>query len=774
MSFANTTDYLVRGDDYLAQHPGFKLVGREAELAKLTGLLMRSQSSNVLLCGAGGVGCSALCMGLQASKSDPNAPFDIINKRIFFLNTDALFTSGDQKTINDLFEKMMRVISRTKERDTVLIIEDSRDFIEGARTHGCSHFINALMADARAGRFQIIMETRDEDLQVVLGCHSDMRETFTTMELHEPLDGPLNQIVRHTAHQQQEFHGIAVSEAAIMKALELTSKYRVQDLSLSRAQPERTMNLLDRALTSYRQRAHARHPELRRMDAELAAIESAIANGATSELGKKHTPEELQAMELVKREELTTAETKWNATREQLKVLYKNQRDGEDLLRKLEEDLKTAREEEEKKRKLAEEAEKNGTPPPVPEVKKTFAGLGARGSNSGFESQKVNDIKAEIRQAEEAINRNKTEYEKIAGEVDKGLELKVEDVLSEFSSISGIPVDKLNQDERVKLLGLERTLNARVFGQEHATSKLAGAVRVARAGLKEPHKPQASFMFLGPSGVGKTELAKALAAALKDDERALLRFDMSEYMEKHAVARLIGAPPGYEGYEAGGILTNQVRRNPNSIVLFDEIEKAHPDVFNVLLQVLDDGRLTDSRGFVAPFNETIIIMTTNIGQPHFLDSNLSFDEAVAETMRDLDKTYKPEFLNRFNGRQNIVCFNKLDQPVIERIARREITKMNQRIISGGSDIQMDMSDEVIAAICTDQYNPRDGARGIPGFFSAQIYPAVATAILENPNGGGLMKIDYDPKGKKPIVHPPVEAAVTAAANGGKPAAPAMK
>ena len=292
-----------------------------------------------------------------------------------------------------------------------------------------------------------------------------------------------------------------------------------------------------------------------------------------------------------------------------------------------------------------------------------------------------------------------------------------------------------------------------MFGQDHVVNKLADAVRVARVGLKDPQKPQASFMFLGPSGVGKTELAKTLAAALHDDERALLRFDMSEYMEKHAVAKLIGAPPGYEGYEAGGILTNAMRRNPYVVILFDEIEKAHQDVFNVFLQVLDDGRLTDNRGLTVSFSEAIIIMTTNIGQSHFLDRTLDFDDAAAETIKELDVHYRPEFLNRFNGRQNIVCFRSLGLPVIERIARREIDKLNERVRAQGRDLAIAISDESLAALCKDHYVPANGARGIPGYFATHIHPAVANAILETQSLRGTMEVIYDSDARRLSIRP---------------------
>jgi ATP-dependent Clp protease ATP-binding subunit ClpB len=305
---------------------------------------------------------------------------------------------------------------------------------------------------------------------------------------------------------------------------------------------------------------------------------------------------------------------------------------------------------------------------------------------AGFESKEVTALKTAMAQYQQAVDDNRSKYEALTAEIDQQLLLTREHVLAECSHISGIPVSKLNQDERAKLLALDQHLAARVFGQDHVVQKLGNAVRVARVGLKEPNKPQAAFMFLGPSGVGKTELAKALTAALFDDEKALLRFDMSEYMEKHAVARLIGAPPGYEGYEAGGILTNAMRRNPLCVILFNEIEKAHPEVCNIFLQILDDARLTDNRGLTVSCSEAIIIMTTNIGTPHFLDPSIDFATARQQACADLEAKYRSGFLHRFNGRQNIVCFHRLELPVIERIAARELYKLNERIKDAGLQV----------------------------------------------------------------------------------------
>jgi len=705
----DSKNFLIRGEDHLIRHQGFRLVGRTQELRKLSGILMRKSAHNVLLVGAGGVGCSALCMGLQARKSDPDVPFDIINKRIFWLDSDGLFSSGDHAATNESFQKLLRILRRSK--DSVLIIEDTRDFIEAARNNGCTNFINALMRELKSGRFQAIFETRDQDLPTVLKCHSDMHEIFTMIDLHEPSETALNEIVSDASRNLSAHHRINISQNAVETAIDLTSKYRVSDLSLSRAQPERSLNLLDRSLTSYRQRAHAEPPAITALKAQLAAEPNASVQA-----------------------ELEAKETEWLANKERLRVFYKNQRDGEELIRSLEQDLET--ELEHAQQRDEDLAQGHNSEPAQP------ISFSAQLQGSGFENRVITEIRQRIDDAEKAVADNLAKYEELAAQINASLLLETPNVTAEFSAISGIAAEKLNQDERVKLLNLEQSLSNRVFGQEHAVSKLAGAIRVAKSGLKEPNKPQAAFLYPGPSGVGKTEMAKALTASLMDDERALLRFDMSEYMEKHAVAKLIGAPPGYEGYEAGGILTNSMRANPHVIILFDEIEKAHPDVFNVLLQVLDDGRLTDNRGLTVSFSEAIILMTTNIGQPHFLDKSLDFEEAVAETMRELDTIYRPEFLNRFNGRENIVCFNRLELPVIEMIATRELEKINARIASQNPDLNVVMDQKAIIALCKDKYEPSRGARGIPGYFVSRIYPIVAKTILETPEACGTLEITY--------------------------------
>ena len=698
--------FLTRGEDYLTKAPKFRLVGRDGELKKLSSILVRNMANSVLLVGPGGVGCTALCMGLQASKKDPDAPFDIVNKRFFWLDTDALFSSGDPVSIRDSFQRIMGTLDRTP--DSVLIIEDTRDFIEAARNVGTLHFINALCLAIKSKKTQIILEARDEDLDIIFKSHSDLRELFTLVDLAEPEGDALFKIVVERAEHLHEFHRIKIAESAIRTASELTSKYRSRDGGMNRAQPERSVSLLDRALSTYRLGAHRKAPGLE----EAEAVKKAAK-----------TPKQLAEAETA----LAQVSERWLASQQKIKSLYKRQRDGEIAVLELEEQLD---------KQVDTETEARQSPDSqVAEITGRIAKFARLATGAGIESDAVRDLHERIGKFQEEIATNRTAFDALTKELNDHLELSRDIVLGEFSRISGISVNKLNENEREKLRNLEAELKTRIFGQDEVVRVLSNAVKTARVGRRNQDRPQASFMFLGPSGVGKTEIAKALAATLLDDEKALTRFDMSEYMEKHAVSRLIGAPPGYEGFEAGGILTNAMRKNPLRVLLFDEIEKAHPDVFNVFLQILSDGRLTDNVGRTVSFSESIIIMTTNIGQPHFLNAKLTVEEANGEAIREIEKTYRSEFLNRFAGRQNIICFKKLDLPSIEKIVRREFDSIDRTYAPEG--IKVTVSEADLKAFCKAQYDPAIGARGLPGFIQANIEPIIVNMILETDRRGKL-------------------------------------
>lgn len=670
--------FLVTGGDYLAAHEGFKLVGRDDDLKRLSAVLMRNKAASVLLVGPGGVGSTALCMGIQASKDDPNAPFDIISKRIHWLQTDELYSSENP---NAEFNRVLEILKRTP--DSVLIIEDARDFLEGSRNAGCPLHINSLNALVKSGDTQVIIEVRDDDFEMVLKAHSDMRQCYTMIDLNEPIGEDLVAIAKASVKSLAKHHGIAIDDEAIMTAIELTNKYRTKDLSLSRAQPERTQNLIDRAFSTYRLDAH----------------------GNTS-------PED-QA---------------------ELKKLYNELRNGEIAVIDLEDVLATEIKKAEDARKAGAEAS------PEKEKISAFQRITA---GAGGGSEEVRRIKANIAQIEAANSETRKKFETLTAKINAGLHLTKDDVLAEFSRLSGIPANKLNEDERAKLLNLAGQIKSRLFGQDEVVDRVADAIKVARVGRRNGKKPQASFLLLGPSGTGKTELAKTLAQSLLDDESALTRFDMSEYMEAHSVASLIGAPSGYEGHEAGGILTNLIRKNPHRIVLFDEIEKAHPDVFNIFLAILDDGRLTDRRGITVSFSETLIIMTSNIGQEELLDMEMSPKDRREAALAALTSRpgIRPEFLNRFAGRQNILFFDALNIETIAKIIRKEVNSIDAAYRSSG--IETKMSDETIMKFAKATYEVRTGARGPVGLVQVGVEPIITNTILEIPDFKGVIELDYD-------------------------------
>ena len=698
--------FLISGSELLSQHPDFKLVGRAEDMKRLSSVLMRNKAASVILVGPGGVGASALVMGLQALKDDSDVVFDIVSKRIFWLKTDELFSSGNHEEINKGFNGVLNILKRTP--DSILVIEDTRDFIEAARNSGCSHFINSLNASLKAGETQVILETKDPDLDMVLNSHSDMKQCYTIIDLSEPIGGDLAAIVRSNAETLVKHHGIKIEDDAIDTAVELTSKYRTRDSSLSRAQPERSSNLIDRALATYRLDAHKRHPQVSYL------LASGVKEGDSR---------------------IVQLDAEFANTQSRIKELFKLQRDGEIAVFELEEQITVVKKEEE------DAAARGEAPVQMEEAPRRMQMFANVVKSGGFESPKVRELRDQIRRYELIINENRAEFDMLTERINSQLSLTKERVYAEFSRLSGIPVSKLNEDEMVKLRNLESMLNGRVFGQSEVIHKIANAIKVARVGRRGGGKPQAAFLIMGPSGTGKTEVCKALAHALKDDEAALTRFDMSEYMEKHSVAKLIGAPAGYEGSERGGVLTNAMRQNPNRIILFDEIEKADPAVFDLFLQILSDGRLTDNHGRTVSFSDSMVIMTTNIGQTFFLDETLSSEEAEKLANVELDSIYRPEFLNRFAGRQNIVCFNRLELDSIEKIVKRELSALSRAYKENGLEITF--TDDSIKSFCADHYQARHGARGLQGYVVANIEPLVVNLILENKIKASHLELVYN-------------------------------
>ncbi len=669
------TEIITSGSSVLNDRPDFNLVGRDEELSEMINILGRRFAHNVLLTGQGGSGCSALCLGLQQAKSNPNTPFDVLHKRIWWLDTDGLFSDPDKTP--ELFDNLMNKVSNTADKDTILIIEDARNFIESATSSGNGSFINRMMRNLEQDRFQAIFEVRDSELEMALNSHGSMRELFTIMEVTPPSSDRLHEIVSASGIKLHKHHSIRIEPEAIEQAIFLTTTYPGKERSLMRSQPESSLTLLDRALSTYKNASHANPPALKASKAQLA-LEPENAT--------------LQA-------EVNTLSAEWESKRAAMSKACKSQSSGEKHLIRLEAELAVIQE------------KKDPDASPL------------------MSSREEQELQLQISEAKKIIKQGAEQFKTYSDEINSSLSLTADDVFNEFSRLSGIPFDKLNEDESEKLLNLPIELKKKIFGQDHVIDQLSDALLTARTpGLKERGKPDAAFMFCGSSGTGKTALAKALAGILKDDEHAMLRFDMSEYSEKNNVTSLIGAPPGYAGFENGGVLTNAVRKNPNSIILFDEIEKAHTDIFDIFLQVLDEGRLTDTQGRTVSFEHTILIFTTNTGAEHMLNPKLSFEDQFTNTLEALGQEYRAEFLNRFGGRENIVAFKVLPKEVIHFITRCQLDKVNADLAAADVTLELTMADDDISRLCDYQYKPERGARGIDGVFRTNVYPRLARII----------------------------------------------
>ena len=737
-----TTDYLIRGEDYLAKFPDFKLVGRTQELDTAANVLMRKDNNNLIIFGQNGVGLSSVVKGLQASKDDPNTPFDIVGKTFYWLDIDALFSSGDPARINEEFQRTMATLKKIP--DSVLVIDNTKDFLDGVRNTNVSNIINMLMRETRLNKdFQVIFETREENIGELYKAHADAKEIFTLLEIREPAKTELVEIVNAAIPGLEAHHGVSISPDAVKMVIDLTTKY--PGLTLGMAQPKRSSQILEGALTAYRHKMHSKPHGLEGLETTLAtvigALEGKPAKGALA--GK--SPAELETIRLETENEIREVKESFTERQGAIRKIFGQIRLAEENIRRLDDEIEAEKRRVEENIQKGEEAAAKAQTEgdKVPEVS------GSRNILKGFAKAGVQRVDADTPAAKRErfiaeVVKLQDQYQKLTKEMNADLVLKPEHVLGEFSRLSGVPMNKLQQDESEKLLNLENTLRQRVFGQEEPITEVSRAVRRGRAGLKKSNKPIGSFIFMGPSGVGKTELAKALAAALFDDEGALQVYDMSEYMEKHASAKLIGSPPGYEGYEAGGILTNNMRRKPYTVNVFDEIEKANKSVFDLFLQIVDEGRLTDNKGIVSSFGNSINIMTSNIGARYFLDESLTFEEAKKKALADLWNPdpeiggFRPEFLNRFTG---IFCFNRLGQPEIMLIAGKALKDLNSWIADKGLEVVIDQENK--AAMCLDKYQPRNGARGIMNYIEREITSDVADTILRHPDKPGKIVVTYD-------------------------------
>jgi len=600
-------------------------------------------------------------------------------------------------------------------------VEDTLDLIGALNNSGLMHIVNALTAMVKAKKTQVFLEVREADLTQVFKCHSDFRDHFTLMDLTEPVGAELEEIVLHGARDLEESYGVRIDPAAVKAAIDMSSKYRSLDTGLTAAQPARTRTLLDRGMARYLLRAHSTPPMLAELEAELTRL---TCEGAS--VGNEDKAAAVRAAIARHKAEFAKYQAK-------IKGYYAAQRDGEKSIAQMETLLRDL-EDEEKKRHLDDPARKASV------VDADFD-LIARAS--GYATPEIIKLRGDIARTQAAVDENRVKYKAVTKEINDLLLFSADMVIDEFSRISGIDASKLKQNDAVKLLNLHGSLKRRVFGQDAALEHIDRAVKVWRRG-RRTDKPL-PFLFCGASGVGKTEVAKALAEALFDTDKALNRYDMGEFMEKNDVTKLIGAPPGYDGFAAGGEMTNSVRANPYQVMLWDEIEKAHPDIFNICLNILDDGRCRDNLGRKVEFGDVAMPMTTNIGADHALrvgtgPGDLSEDEAYELTIRDLKKAFRTEFLNRFEGRENIILFRKLNMDTIEKIVFREIARINAFYAS--QSIEVRFPEPELREFCDKTYSPEIGARGLPGRIK-RIEAMIVEKTMADAAISGTLDIGFD-------------------------------
>ena len=671
------------------------VIGRDDEIRRVLQILTRRTKNNPILIGEPGVGKTAIAEGIAYRIIRGDVPENLKEKLIFSLDMGALIAGAKFK--GEFEERLKAVIKEVVNENgrIVLFIDEIHTLVGAGGGQGAMDAANILKPALARGELRAVGATTLDEYQKYFEKDKALERRFQKVVIDEPNNDDAISILRGIKEKYENHHKVQIKDEAIISAVELSNRY-ITDRFL----PDKAIDLIDEAASKLRMEINSKPEELDEVDRKIMKLEierEAIKRENDTQKGKLIAKEIAELIEIK-----SNLQSKWESEKNHVDAIQKAKQDIETL--KIE----------------AEKAERNGDFGTVAEIR----------------YGKLKQLAEKIEREKHHLSSIQSETKMIKEEVDSE---EIADVISKWT---GVPVSKMLEGEKYKLLRLEEELTKRVVGQNEAIEAISDAVRRSRSGLQDEKKPIGSFMFLGTTGVGKTELAKALSSFLFNDDNAMTRIDMSEYQEKHTVSRLLGAPPGYVGYEESGQLTEAVRRRPYSVILLDEIEKAHPDVFNILLQLLDDGRLTDNKGRTVNFNNTIIIMTSNIGSTHISNFNNNVDNFDKEKIHslilsELKSSFRPEFLNRID---ETIIFNALSKEVITKIVEFQINELNNNLIQ--KEIKLDISPYAVEYLSTKGFDPQYGARPIKRLVQKEILNQLSKELLKgNIQKGDVILID---------------------------------
>ena len=659
------------------------VIGRDEEIRNVIRILSRKTKNNPVLIGEPGVGKTAIAEGLAQRIVKKDVPKSLLDKTIFSLDMGALVAGAKYR--GEFEERLKAVLTEVKESEgqIILFIDELHTIVGAGKTEGAMDAGNLLKPMLARGELHCIGATTLDEYRQYIEKDPALERRFQPVQVDEPTVEDTIAILRGLKERYEVFHGVKIADPAIIAAATLSHRY-ITDRFL----PDKAIDLIDEACAQIR-------TEMDSMPTELDAVSRRIIQLEIEEAALKKEEDQLSRARLADlQKELAELRESFNAKKAQ----WENEKEAIGHVQQLREQLEDLN-------RQIEDAEQRYDLEKAAELK--------YGRRPALERQLAAEEAKAAEAKESTILRDRVSDEEIAKIVERW---------------TGIPVSRLVQGEREKLLTLDETLHKRVVGQDEAVTAVTEAIQRSRAGISDPNRPIGSFLFLGPTGVGKTELAKTLAQALFDDEQNMVRIDMSEYMEKFAVSRLIGAPPGYVGYEEGGQLTEAVRRKPYSVILFDEVEKAHPDVFNILLQVLDDGRITDSQGRTVDFKNTIIILTSNLGSEYLLDG-IDAEGNILDSAKDavnglLRRSFRPEFLNRLD---EIVFYKPLTRANIGAIIDLQIAQLNRRLES--QQLRIEVTERAKDFIVAEAYDPAYGARPLRRYVQHTIETKLSKLLL---------------------------------------------